>query len=81
MICIAAAKARMSPLSASDSFILRTRMKRPGISSRWAMACFASAISQGKYCAALISSVTAKSSLKVIVAALAPARRDGTPRR
>ena len=67
MICMAAAKASMSPQSASDSRILRTRMKRPGISSPLAMACLASAISQGKYCAALISSVTAKSSWKAIV--------------
>ena len=70
MICIAAANASISPQSASDSRILRTRMKRPGINSRLAMACFASAISQGKYCAALISRVTAKSSLKAVVSAL-----------
>ena len=69
---MAAAKASRSPWSASDSFILRTRMKRPGISSRLAMACFASSISQGKYWAALISRVTAKSSLKVMRSALAP---------
>ncbi len=72
MICMAAAKARMSPQSASCSRILRTRMKRPGISSRLAMHCRASAMSQGKYWVALISRVTAKSSLKAVASALPP---------
>ena len=49
LLAVAAATASRSPSSASDSFILRTRMKRPGINSPLAMACFASAISQGKY--------------------------------
>ena len=45
---MAAAVARMSPWSADCSAMLRTRMKRPGISSRCSMACRASAISHGK---------------------------------
>jgi len=57
-ICMAAAKAGRSP-SCSCSFILRTRMKRPGIKLDWSMACRAMSMTQGKYWAALISSVTA----------------------
>lgn len=75
MICMAAARASISPSSASDSFILRTRMNRAGISSPPAMACLASLISQGKYCSALISSVTANSSAKTLFPALGPRTR------
>ncbi len=75
MICIAAATAGRSPPSDSDSFILRTRMKRPGMSSPFAIACRASVMSHGKYCRALISNVTAKSSAKVIASARGPSTR------
>ena len=56
----------------SCSAMLRTRIKRPGMSSRRAIALSASAMSQGKYCKALISSVTALASLKCVVSAAAP---------
>ena len=76
MICIAAATAARSP-SASCSFILRTRIQRPGMSVRSAIALRAAATTHGKYWSALTSSVTAMSSRNVIVSARPPR----TPRR
>ena len=47
MICIAAATAGRSP-SASCSFIFRTRIQRPGMSERSAIAFRAAAMTHGK---------------------------------
>ncbi len=71
MICIAAATAARSP-SASCSFILRTRIQRPGMSERSAIALRAAAMTHGKYCSELTSRVTAMSSRKVIASARLP---------
>jgi len=68
---MAAAKASISPWSASDSFIFRTRItaraspRRSGWPARFGA-------QPGKYCAALISRVIAKSWWKSMRPALSP---------
>jgi len=71
MICMAARVATRSP-SFSCSFILRTLIKRPGINFPSATERLAISIIQGKYWAALISRVTAKSSANCIPSTLSP---------
>ncbi len=71
MICMAAVTASKS-LSSTCSFMHRTLIKRPGISSPFSTAWRAWVIKNGKYWQALISKVTANSSLNFISLTLSP---------